>query len=418
MNMHSKIKHLSIIPRLGYWTYDKNLDEFYWSKETCVLLSWPSNRNFPKLKEWIDMIHQDDREDVMAAIKKLYEQSSDGYGIELRLVDLTNPSCYNWYHIIGKANNNALFGIIIDINKRKNVEKKNIALHKQLLVFAKQAGMAEVARSVIHNIGNVLNGATTSISILEERLQKTAYKQFSALMPLLQEHQSSLSEYLTQDAKGKKIPDYLIVLGNSMQKDYERIVAETQNISQCIHHIKQIICTQESVSSVCAIREQVVLSEILNISINFFHNNISKNNIVIQKDYQEDKSILIEQASLMQILVNLIKNAIDSVVMNTQEQNKKIDISIKQLSKVLIIISVADNGLGILPENINKIFSFGFTTKPDGHGFGLHNCALKAKEMGGSLQAQSDGIGKGAIFILTLPLNLQDFNQKAEKLDE
>ena len=62
-------------------------------------------------------------------------------------------------------------------------------------------------------------------------------------------------------------------------------------------------------------------------------------------------------------------------------------------------------GIGIAPENITKIFSHGFTTKKDGHGFGLHSGANAAREIGGNLTAHSDGVGKGAVFILDLPVS-------------
>jgi signal transduction histidine kinase len=69
-----------------------------------------------------------------------------------------------------------------------------------------------------------------------------------------------------------------------------------------------------------------------------------------------------------------------------------------------IKISVHDNGVGISPENLARIFNHGFTTRKDGHGFGLHSGALAAKEMGGSLTVHSDGPGKGASFTLELPV--------------
>ena len=62
-----------------------------------------------------------------------------------------------------------------------------------------------------------------------------------------------------------------------------------------------------------------------------------------------------------------------------------------------------DNGIGIPPENLTRIFNHGFTTRKDGHGFGLHSGALAAKEMGGSLTVHSGGTGQGAAFTLELP---------------
>ena len=67
-------------------------------------------------------------------------------------------------------------------------------------------------------------------------------------------------------------------------------------------------------------------------------------------------------------------------------------------------IAVMDNGVGIPAENMTRIFNHGFTTREKGHGFGLHSAALAAREMGGTLNAHSDGPGQGATFILELPL--------------
>ena len=66
-------------------------------------------------------------------------------------------------------------------------------------------------------------------------------------------------------------------------------------------------------------------------------------------------------------------------------------------------IAVIDTGIGISPENLTRIFAHGFTTRKDGHGFGLHSGALAAKELGGKLSVESAGLGQGASFVLDLP---------------
>jgi signal transduction histidine kinase len=68
-------------------------------------------------------------------------------------------------------------------------------------------------------------------------------------------------------------------------------------------------------------------------------------------------------------------------------------------------IRVEDNGEGVAPESLARLFTHGFTTRKNGHGFGLHSCALAAKEMQGSISAHSDGPGQGAAFTLELPAN-------------
>jgi signal transduction histidine kinase len=78
-------------------------------------------------------------------------------------------------------------------------------------------------------------------------------------------------------------------------------------------------------------------------------------------------------------------------------------------------ISVSDNGIGIAPENLTRIFEHGFTTRKEGHGFGLHSSALAATEMGGSLRVHSDGPGLGATFTIELPFNLNGEHHEHQK---
>jgi signal transduction histidine kinase len=68
-----------------------------------------------------------------------------------------------------------------------------------------------------------------------------------------------------------------------------------------------------------------------------------------------------------------------------------------------LMLEVEDNGLGIPSRNLRRIFEHGFTTKQNGHGFGLHGCTAAAKEMGGNLRAHSNGENLGATFTLDLP---------------
>ena len=84
-------------------------------------------------------------------------------------------------------------------------------------------------------------------------------------------------------------------------------------------------------------------------------------------------------------------------------EEKRLEIQVNRTPVGNVSITVRDNGVGIAPENLTRIFGHGFTTKKDGHGFGLHSGALAAKQMNGSLSVYSDGLGKGASFTLELP---------------
>jgi Signal transduction histidine kinase regulating C4-dicarboxylate transport system len=111
----------------------------------------------------------------------------------------------------------------------------------------------------------------------------------------------------------------------------------------------------------------------------------------------------VDKHKVLQILVNLIRNA-KYAMEECGRDRKKLVVGIETTPEGGVRVTVTDNGQGILSENLVRIFSHGFTTKKDGHGFGLHTSALAASEMQGSLSAQSDGPGTGATFTLELPL--------------
>jgi len=109
----------------------------------------------------------------------------------------------------------------------------------------------------------------------------------------------------------------------------------------------------------------------------------------------------VEKHKILQILVNLVRNA-QYACDESGRADKRLTMRVAN-GGGRMKITVMDNGVGIPPENLTRIFNHGFTTRKGGHGFGLHGGALAAKEMGGSLTVHSDGIGHGAVFTLDLP---------------
>ena len=124
--------------------------------------------------------------------------------------------------------------------------------------------------------------------------------------------------------------------------------------------------------------------------------------IHVIKEFEEIPPIMTEKHKVLQILVNLVRNTMQAGE-GSSTPEKRLTIRVSQVAG-RVRIAVADNGSGILPEHLSRIFAHGFTTKKDGHGFGLHGAALAAKEMGGSLAVQSEGPGRGATFTLELPM--------------
>ena len=132
---------------------------------------------------------------------------------------------------------------------------------------------------------------------------------------------------------------------------------------------------------------------------------------VVVREYLADSWVILgDRIKLTQIVLNLVVNAQESVVMSDETQ-RRIDITAWTNTDETVCLKIKDNGHGIDPKNLKNMFTYGFTTKKTGHGFGLHASALAAIEMGGRLDVSSDGPGRGAIFVLTLPRIYPDATQ-------
>ncbi|TAK76174.1 MAG: HAMP domain-containing histidine kinase, partial [Gammaproteobacteria bacterium] len=271
---------------------------------------------------------------------------------------------------------------------------------QQLLVSARKVGMAEVANNVLHNIGNVLNSVNVSAELLNEKIVHSPLDNLVKVGDLLNANKDNLNTFITQDAQGERVPKFFMALADYWKDEKATISKELGQLANHIEHIKNIIATQQSLSGDTRF-EQITdigatIEEVLQIT------EITEDGVTIKKDYDKLSPVQIDKIKLMQILVNLLHNAKDALD-KTSIPDKLVTIKIKLKPDEKLMIEVRDNGVGIPSENLERIFLHGFTTKLQGHGFGLHSAALAAKEMDGSLAVHSDGVGKGATFTLEVP---------------
>lgn len=296
-----------------------------------------------------------------------------------------------------------LAGINREITERKKWEAELEALHKQLLETSRQAGMAEVATSVLHNVGNVLNSVNISASIVDEQIRASSLERLQKAIDLLKDNRANLTEFL-QDQKGAKVVSYLEALIAVMEKEQATIQSEAKALSKNIEHIKKIVSMQQSYAHIAGVSEIVNPIELLEDSLRLHEAAYLRHSIKVIREFSDVPRISIDRHKVVQILVNLLGNAKYACEVNNPA-NRTVRLRVHTIASNRIRIEVTDNGAGILPENLTRIFSYGFTTRKNGHGFGLHSGALAAKELGGSLSVRSDGLSKGATFILELPVD-------------
>jgi PAS domain S-box-containing protein len=295
------------------------------------------------------------------------------------------------------------FGLSKEITKIKESEAKLIELHKQLVETSRQAGMAEVATGVLHNVGNVLNSVNVSATLVIDKVRTSKVSFVPKVSGLLEEHTADLAAFLTSDPKGQKIPSYLATLGKQLLSERDLMIEELGHLRKNIEHIKEIVTLQQSFAKVSGVSETVSLAELIDDAIRMNGASLERHQVQLVRDYNLPIAVTIERHKVIQILINLIRNAKNACDDSGGEKGKKIILRTAK-TETTVQIAVIDNGIGIAAENLTRIFAHGFTTRKGGHGFGLHSGALAAKELGGRLTVESAGIGKGATFTLELPI--------------
>ena len=290
-----------------------------------------------------------------------------------------------------------------DITERKQAEEKLEHAHQQLLGISRQAGMAEVATSVLHNVGNVLNSVNVSATLVTDKVRESKVTFVTRVADLLVSNAADLASFLTSDPKGQKLVPYLSDLSLALRAEQESITTELTHLSKNVEHIKEIVAMQQSFARVSGVSETVPVKDLIEDALRMNCTALTRHHVEIIRDYIDDPQITVDRHKVMQILVNLISNAKDACSGESSGEDKAITLRTAVVGD-RVQFSVTDTGVGIPRENLTRIFAHGFTTKKDGHGFGLHSAALTANELGGSLLARSEGCGCGATFTLELPL--------------
>jgi PAS domain S-box-containing protein len=294
-------------------------------------------------------------------------------------------------------------GINRDITELKLAEQKIEKINRELREASRQAGMAEVATGVLHNVGNVLNSVNVAAGVLSDRLNHSKAVGVAKLSKLLSDRQKDLAQFLTDDERGRQIPAYLQQLSEHISVEQTEMRKELNELLTNVEHIKEIVATQQNYARVLGVTEIVNLSEVMEDAIKIHGAAYERHGIKLVREYDEVPTMTLDKHKVMQIVINFLSNAKYACDAGKKD-DKSVTARIRKVSEERVRLEVTDTGVGIAPENLTRIFSQGFTTRKGGHGFGLHSGALAAKDLGGTLTAESNGIGHGATFVLEIPI--------------
>jgi DNA-binding LacI/PurR family transcriptional regulator/signal transduction histidine kinase len=290
-------------------------------------------------------------------------------------------------------------------SSRNAAEEANAELRKaqaKLMETSRLAGIAEMATGILHNLGNALNSVNTSASLAVAHLREIKFKNLEQVVKLIDEHRTELDRFIREDPRGNKAFVYLKALSESFVSQQAAVVVELNSLRDGIERINGIVAAQQSHADVSEVVEELAPAEIIEYAVRICEASLFQHKVNLVRDIVPVPPVRVQRQKVLQILINLITNAKDAVEVRPGGE-RRITLRLRPADGKAFQIEVEDNGVGIAKENLTRIFASGFTTKNGCHGFGLHNSALAAYEMKGSLIAKSEGEGKGATFVLELP---------------
>lgn len=309
--------------------------------------------------------------------------------------------------LVSQEKRDYIIAIARDITERKRAEATLKAAQEKLLETAREVGMAEVATGVLHNVGNVLNSVSVTAESIQKRVRNSKIAYLSDVVGLLEQHKDQLGAFITTEDRGKKLPVFLANLSKELVEEQERCLETLETLTKHVQHVGDIIQLQQSHSKSKGLIEPTSIAELVEDTLQINSEALTRNNIEVQRELANLPTVLIDRHKVLQMLTNLISNAIYALSKSGRD-DKVLKIFVGEPKDGYFRIDVCDNGMGIPPENLTRIFEHGFTTKKKGHGFGLHSTALSANELNGSIKVHSDGPGRGAVFTLELPFKTQE----------
>lgn len=283
----------------------------------------------------------------------------------------------------------------------KKVRERTVELEsiqRVALANAHEAGMAEIATGILHNIGNITNSINASAEELHRIVQGSRISTFLKANEIVRENLGNAEAFFASDPRGKILPEFYVKTGEAMAKEYEQMKEEISGIGKKIALVRDVVHTQQEYAKKGLFVETIDLAEVTDEILDLHKTSLSRHEVQVKRNYIFRPSVRVQKVKFAHILMNLVKNAKEAMKDMHSERELTAEIGVHPGKGIYLMIK--DTGEGIAAENLEKIFTHGFTTKDDGHGFGLHFCANAMKEMGGRLAVLSDGPGRGSSFIL------------------
>lgn len=291
------------------------------------------------------------------------------------------------------------------------IKRELVLVNQELAENARLSGMAEIASGVLHNIANALNSAGTSVDIMGKLFREpTSTRVINRIVDLLRDHQDHLGHFLTHDERGRKLPNALVTLSDLLEKNRHVFRGEFDTFRQQMHHIEEIVRDQKDRGWAQRSQEIVDVNLLIKNALHMNARRLERLDVDVTMGLSPVPLTSLNPSDFLQVVGNLIKNACDAIEDTPANRARRLEIRTLLAPDGHIHLHVADSGPGIDEAHVAHLFQYGFTTKKEGHGFGLHYSARLVEQMNGIISVKNGAPDMGAIFTVSIPV-VRDHSQ-------
>jgi len=390
--------------QVGIWDWKPGSRDMYVAPNLAAMLGFTPECAPSTLGGWLRCIKKESRLRFMRGMSNCLSGERPFYECEIQMADRKGESV--WFFVRGAVVSDKdgistrLSGSHTDITRRKATELQLASLQKEALVHAHAAGKAEFATTVLHNIGNVLTSLNVDSLQIRTATRNLRLDRLLMGFELIVENADDMAAFFASE-KGDQLKTYMTRLGATLVKESERLISHTEEIHTKIDVMRDIIETQQSFASGNELKKQGLVC-LVDEALKLQNESINRRGILLKKKYAAVRPIELPSARVIHILINLVKNGIEAMV-DTPREKRCLSVELGECDSNSVFVRIGDTGVGIAPEDVCQLFTHGFTTKAEGHGFGLHYCAETTHQLGGKITVNSPGLGRGTVFTLTFP---------------
>jgi len=388
---------------IGVYDLDPDSGAVWWSDVIYEIVGCTKHDFIPTLPAWRAMIHPEDLS-RLRALELERELTRESLDTRYRVVrpdgSIRHVQSIASFAQTQQGGSRRRIGVLLDVTQRVEAERRERVLEVQLRESFHQAGIAETANGVLQSVEQALSGVGVAAAAMRRDLTAVRPERVEQVAALIASHRADIATFLTEDVRGKYLPDYLLAIAQQLTVNSTSLEQQLGEIDRHVRHLRDIISAQQSLIPMGGSLEPTDLRDLIEVALlvqapDFAH-------IETQRMFEDLPLVMTDRHKLLQIIVCYVSNARDAMLLGGVAPPRIVLRLYRDGDHA--VFSIEDTGPGMSEETLSHLWEFGFTTKRNGHGFGLHASVKAARDIGAVLRADSAGLGRGACFSVRLPL--------------